>query len=376
MKKTRIQKGITLIALIITIVVLLIIATVTIGAVQDSKIITHAEKSAKDYNQAKVNELSILEQYEVMLDEKQGIGPWEIQSDGEIVINKKTGETKKIGDTFTNDEVLEKTGGTKSSYEDTWTILSVENGRLKLVSTSNVKENVKLGMSDSNAYIKDENGEDKLRNEIVEIYNRGEDKNLNLEIAIWSYKNIENTLNDITQTTTGIPSARSIKIEDLEAKEVLNITEEKKLELSSNEYAKLYNYFYIEDKLGVFWKTKALGENQWSDISKTRGVAPFIVVDKNKNTVVIDEDKEEVVLEHNYYEPYNFTDEQKTKYNNLLSGFPYLLASPYVKCSTGLADFGIRFVITGSSISYNGLFDSGGIVFSGASGGVRAIVYV
>ena len=99
----------------------------------------------------------------------------------------------------------------------------------------------------------------------------------------------------------------------MEAKEVLNITEEKKLELSSNEYAKLYNYFYIEDKLGVFWKTKALGENQWSDISKTRGVAPFIVVDKNKYTVVIEEDKVEVVLEHNYYEPYNFTDEQKTK---------------------------------------------------------------
>ena len=37
MKKTEFQKGITLIALIITIVVLLLLALVTIGAVEESK---------------------------------------------------------------------------------------------------------------------------------------------------------------------------------------------------------------------------------------------------------------------------------------------------------------------------------------------------
>ena len=49
MKKTKLQKGITLIALIITIVVLLVIAIVTIGVVQESKIIGHSQKAASDY---------------------------------------------------------------------------------------------------------------------------------------------------------------------------------------------------------------------------------------------------------------------------------------------------------------------------------------
>ena len=43
------EKGITLMALIITIIVLLILAVVTIGAVQDSKIIEHAQNAGDSY---------------------------------------------------------------------------------------------------------------------------------------------------------------------------------------------------------------------------------------------------------------------------------------------------------------------------------------
>ena len=49
MKRTKTQKGITLIALIITIVVLLILAVVTINAVQDGGIIGHAKNASKEY---------------------------------------------------------------------------------------------------------------------------------------------------------------------------------------------------------------------------------------------------------------------------------------------------------------------------------------
>lgn len=52
------QKGITLVALIITIIVLLILAVVTIGAVKDSSIVNHAENAADKYNSAKVTENS------------------------------------------------------------------------------------------------------------------------------------------------------------------------------------------------------------------------------------------------------------------------------------------------------------------------------
>ena len=56
MKKAKLEKGITLIALIITIVVLLILAVVTIGAIQESKIITHAQNASDSYTIAQEKE--------------------------------------------------------------------------------------------------------------------------------------------------------------------------------------------------------------------------------------------------------------------------------------------------------------------------------
>ena len=64
------QNRITLIALIITIVVLLILAVVAIGAVQESGIITHAQKAATDYNSAKADEESKIEGYEALIESK------------------------------------------------------------------------------------------------------------------------------------------------------------------------------------------------------------------------------------------------------------------------------------------------------------------
>ena len=68
MKRLKTQKGITLIALIITIVVLLILAVVTIGAVQNSGIIGHAQNATTSYNQAKANEVDFLAKYENEID--------------------------------------------------------------------------------------------------------------------------------------------------------------------------------------------------------------------------------------------------------------------------------------------------------------------
>ena len=56
MKKTKLEKGITLIALIITIVILLILAVVTIGSVKDSKVIEHASNASSEYTIAKEKE--------------------------------------------------------------------------------------------------------------------------------------------------------------------------------------------------------------------------------------------------------------------------------------------------------------------------------
>ena len=61
------QKGITLVALIITIVVLLILAVVSINAIQNNGIIDKTQGVTEKYNQAQTNEYGTLGGYETML---------------------------------------------------------------------------------------------------------------------------------------------------------------------------------------------------------------------------------------------------------------------------------------------------------------------
>ena len=63
MKRTKTQKGITLVALIITIIVLLILAVVTINAVKGDGIIQKAESATQKYNDAAVKEQAKIDSY-------------------------------------------------------------------------------------------------------------------------------------------------------------------------------------------------------------------------------------------------------------------------------------------------------------------------
>ena len=62
MKKTKSQSGITLVALIITILVLLILAGVAIKSIQDGGILTKAQQAADKYTQAQNDELASLDE--------------------------------------------------------------------------------------------------------------------------------------------------------------------------------------------------------------------------------------------------------------------------------------------------------------------------
>jgi len=70
----RQNKGITLIALVITIVVLLILAAVAIAAIQNENILSHANNAAVKYNQAVQNEQDTLGGYLNFLDNLGGSG--------------------------------------------------------------------------------------------------------------------------------------------------------------------------------------------------------------------------------------------------------------------------------------------------------------
>ena len=89
MKGTKTQKGITLIALIITIVVLLILAVVTIGAVKEGGIIEHANNAANKYEEAKEKELVTLAYSEYII-EKQTSGVATLEVDEATVTGNET----------------------------------------------------------------------------------------------------------------------------------------------------------------------------------------------------------------------------------------------------------------------------------------------
>ena len=64
MNKLRKEEGITLIALIITIVVLLILAAVAIGTLDKSNIIVQSQEASEEYDKAKDNEIDTMTKYE------------------------------------------------------------------------------------------------------------------------------------------------------------------------------------------------------------------------------------------------------------------------------------------------------------------------
>ena len=103
MKGTKAQKGITLIALIITIVTLLILASVAISSIQNDGILSYTENVVNQYNQSQRDEQSVLDQYLDYLKGEQWVTIYEgpgTTVDGFVVIANKhlfeSGRTYKI----------------------------------------------------------------------------------------------------------------------------------------------------------------------------------------------------------------------------------------------------------------------------------------
>ena len=82
------NKGITLIALIITIVVLLILAVVAIGQAQETNIVGYAQNAASRYEEAKTNEVSLLDRYENQIENIMNSGKKYQGANGVIIVWK------------------------------------------------------------------------------------------------------------------------------------------------------------------------------------------------------------------------------------------------------------------------------------------------
>jgi len=151
MKKTKAEKGITLIALIITIVVLLILAAVAISSIQNDGILHYAKNAADNWNKAVQNEANMLGDYLNYLNNSNNTGSTSAAwtQNGTTVTNGK--DTLTVGD-YVNyvsgvagyDEDINDDG-----VNDGWQVLGADNGQLLLLSANYVVEEYELYGVDS-----------------------------------------------------------------------------------------------------------------------------------------------------------------------------------------------------------------------------------
>ena len=182
-EKLKEQKGITLIALIITIIVMLILAGVSINIIQNQGLITKSKDAADRYNEKAGEEQANLTEWERLMAEYSG-------SSEEAYVTPRTeveykGQTLKVGDyvnydegtgyTWTTDST-KGTGGdgnlTSKTYttEDmSWRVLGLdENGNLELISDKQTSEY--LYLKGKAGYY---NGEEQLKEMCDALYGKG-----------------------------------------------------------------------------------------------------------------------------------------------------------------------------------------------------------
>ena len=207
--------------------------------------------------------------------------------------------------------MLAAAGGTKSSYDDKWQVIGVENGKLKLISQKEVSR-ILSGYNDSNA-----NGSTAF------------------EKAVDSYRKIIKTLNDSAKTNTGISTARSITLEDIE--KIVSIPK-------STNYGKKYTY--------------------------TDGT--FI---DEKEDKVIASNENKVTVEYTFVS-YTLSSSQKEKLGDLCLD-EYWIATRSVWCNSDYARYGLlsmdnRGIILGNTCFYSGWEECD----NNRRKSVRAVVYI
>ena len=130
--KTKQEKGITLIALIITIVVLLVLAAVAISSIKNDGIISKAQDVTNKYNEAQTSEKNMLDEYLNYLEPNGGTSGGWVQNgltvtDGTITLNvgDYVNYTSGVAAVAAGEPVPDTVG---------WQVLGAEDGELLLIS--------------------------------------------------------------------------------------------------------------------------------------------------------------------------------------------------------------------------------------------------
>ena len=329
------NKGITLVALIITIIVMMILVAVSVTVALDRGLFSTAKKAGIE-TQAKAEEEMLLSAVVGSINEKAEVDFDKLDknlptgftgengaytsSNGNVFQVLKTGEivqgwidngnetytkgdkTIELGETTATNSWLkqevQKLGGT---YQGDWQVIGLEGTKLKLVTTTAVGDSVWLGYEDPRAKVAIPAVDESAPTD-AEKYKR----------SIWSFQNAINTLNDVAQKGTGIESARSIKQED-----IYGILGEENINKGEN-YGVLWRYYfnneyvYSQHKIGI----DEDGNEIWSEGFST-GKKTHTFIDENGKKVIVDSEGDEVYIHNNWYGS-TLTDEQRTKLGSLI----------------------------------------------------------
>ena len=151
--KNKKQRGITLIALVITIIVLLILAGVSIAMLTgENGILTQAQKAKNETEQATENEAAILDEYNKYLNNAVGeiTIPEGLEIGSEVSYSPEGNYNWDVDYYYSGDETYEDIplNTSDTNYAITkWKVLDInkENGTVKLVPTSPTIGTVRLG---------------------------------------------------------------------------------------------------------------------------------------------------------------------------------------------------------------------------------------
>ncbi len=218
------EGGITLLALIITIVILLILTGVSIKTINNSKLIEKTADATKIYNEAETNETNTLQEYENILDDinnTQTVGDFidEIQIGDTIYYEPQNKESYIANDTDTGRVPGQISGDSTSANQNltaenckltNWKVWKIDkkSRTIEIVSTEPTK--AYLILQDANGY----NNGPEILNSICDKMYSDRDKGINSRSmnAYDIVEKVEEKTNIKYESTEWISSIRSIDL--------------------------------------------------------------------------------------------------------------------------------------------------------------------
>lgn len=361
------NSGITLIALVVTIVVLLILAGITISTLfGENGIISAARKAADDTANAENTTNKGLQDLQDQMTDKLSDGKWKDNGNGTFTCGSKT---VTIGDYVTYDpgshtHTPDTTKGagtsasgnggstpytltasqltTQSNFKS-WRVLGVnDKGQLELISSDPTSQT--LYLANDTGYL---NAEDNLNKYCDDLYGKG----------------------------TNASGARSLNVDDIDK---LSKYDKTTYGSGTSKYGTKWQYQFPSSGSQLQYRTKGTATNaswsNWSNISFTDDSYQKFRMPGSTEVINSSNPKEGPELEHTYYN-YNiasnittadgYTSELATTIGNMItngtgtSNINQWLASRCVYCYSYCATFRVRLVISGN-VNNDSLFSSNG----------------